>query len=253
MRRTGLEYLWYYLWIAPHVLQLAVGGFMLRRRLHREFPAFLAYIGYEVLLFTLLFGLARFGTSREYWYASMAGTAGSALLRFAVIREIFLHVLRPYQGLRVWSGVLFRWATVALILLAVGAAGYAPGNSAARIMSGVWVTDRAVSIVQCGLLLFLFIFSSWLSLSWRSCTFGIALGLGIFASVELAVAALRAEIGPAARHYLFDVLTMGTYHGCVLIWLYYVAVPEPEPRALLTLPPTDVESWRHELQRLVQR
>lgn len=115
------------------------------------------------------------------------------------------------------------------------------------------VLDRAANILQCGLLIGLFLLSSYLGLSWRSYIFGIALGVGIIASVALAVSAIQSQVGYTYNVYL-NYLTMVTYHCSVLIWMFYLLAPERS--AQYTVKPTpeiDLESWNQELQRLIHQ
>jgi hypothetical protein len=115
------------------------------------------------------------------------------------------------------------------------------------------VLERTASILQCGLLVLIFALASFLNLSFRSYVFGIALGLGIFSSVELAASAIRAEIG-SAYNGLLDYFIMATYHCCVLIWAFYLWVPERSSQyALKVLPQSDLDNWNKELQRLLKQ
>ena len=88
-----------------------------------------------------------------------------------------------------------------------------------------------MSVVQSGLWLLLIGFSSYFGLSWRSLAYGIAFGLGIFASVDLATEAMRVWTGPVAG-YAFDFVSMATYHCCVVIWLVYLLAPEMARRTV---------------------
>ena len=122
------------------------------------------------------------------------------------------------------------------------------------LLSGVHVLNRAVGLVQSGLLVFLFLFCAYFRLSWRAYTYGIAVGLGIFASVDLATAALRVWVGtPAAGSYVLDFVTMATYHCCVLIWLVYMLVPEAASESVAEVPHHNLEQWNAEMQRLLLR
>ena len=44
---------------------------------------------------------------------------GYTVLAFAVLREIFVQIFRPYESLREFGNILFRWAALVLILIGV--------------------------------------------------------------------------------------------------------------------------------------
>jgi hypothetical protein len=106
--------------------------------------------------------------------------------------------------------------------------------------------------MQCGLLMFLFLFSRYFALSWRNYAFGIALGFGILASSDLAISAIRSQIADGS--YILDMLGMAAYHVCVLVWVFYLAAPERITyRTSKKLPEDDLGVWNEELQRLLQQ
>lgn len=244
---------WHFLWLAPVVLQLFIAVVMIRRKLHREFPAFFAYTVFNPILSAVLFWLdhAEWVTAYQYRYTEWIGDVGTIVLRFAVIQEIFSVVFHSYPVLRQLGMRLFRWSAVLLLLVAAVVSAYGNSSEIPGIVRGLAVLDRAVAIVQCGLLACLFLFSSYFGLSWRNFVFGIALSLGIFSSVQLATSALRAGFG--AGEGLFDLVVMGTYNLCALIWTVYVLVPERERTRIVSMPEHDLSSWNYELQRLLQR
>jgi hypothetical protein len=51
--------------------------------------------------------------------------------------------------------------------------------------------------------------------------------------------------------HVFDLVTMATYHGCVVIWLVYSLAPETARRRVKELPENTLEQWNAELQRLL--
>jgi len=249
-----LRPLFYYLWIAPHILQAVILMLMIRRRLYKQFPIFLLYTAFELFQFTILLALfidSGSLSNGDYRGAFSLGAAVSTALRFGIIYEIFTEVFRNYGALSELGRVLFRWATVILLLIGVALAG-AHGNGPDGFLLMVPILDRTVSLMQCGLLLFLFLFSRYFALSWRNYAFGIALGFGILASSELANSAIRSQIGTGS--YLLDNLGMATYHCCVLIWIFYLVAPERSTyRVPKKLPEADLEVWNEELQRLLQQ
>jgi hypothetical protein len=247
--------LWHYLWIAPHALQAIIAIVMIRRRLFREFPMFLAYTIFEFVQGGTLFILDHSAkiSAYQYWEAYWLVQGVSIVLRFAIIYEIFSHVFRPYPALRELSQIMFRWATVVLVLVAVAVAAYAPGDGAHLIISGVKIVDRTVGVVQSGLLVFLFLCASYFRLSWRSYVFGIAVGMGIFASVDLATSAIQAASEIADGSHAFNFLSMAVYHCCVVIWLVYMLAPESVGRTVKDVPDHNLEEWNAALQRLLMQ
>src|SRR5882724_10936742 len=115
------SFLWHYLWLAPHALQIAVAIVMVRRRLVREFPVFFAYTLFQIVEEGTLFILDHSPAIRPltYWYAHWVGLAVDVPLRFAIIAEIFSRVLGNYPGLRRLSGILFRGAAAVLLFAAI--------------------------------------------------------------------------------------------------------------------------------------
>jgi hypothetical protein len=250
-----LSILWYYLWIAPHLLLGAILFGMVRRGLHRQFPMFFLYTAFEILQFGVLFSISRtpihFGDGYVRVYSM--GLALSTAIRFAVIYELFSYFFRMYPALHGPGRSLFRGVTVALLLVAAGVAILAPARSPNFLLNATYALDRAVSVLQCGLVISLFSFSRYFALSWRSQAFGIALGLGIFASVELAASAIWLHLG-AFGNRAVNLSTMAAYHCCVLIWMFYLMIPMQEPECRpKTLPKYDLEIWNQELQRLLQQ
>jgi hypothetical protein len=110
--------------------------------------------------------------------------------------------------------------------------------------------DLAVSLMQSGLWLLLVGLSAYFGLSWRSLAYGIAFGLGIFATVTLATESARVWTGFVAG-YVFDFINMATYNCCTILWLLYLLAPEVSPTTLKQLPEHNLEDWNAELRRLL--
>jgi hypothetical protein len=254
--------IFYYLWVVPHALQAVLLLVMVRRGLHRQFPMFVLYTGFEVLQCGVLLVVSQFVShfGEVYLQVFAVGLAVSTAIRFGVIHELFRHFFHRYPALSGPGRFLFRGATVLLLLISVGLAISAPGSGADRIAHATtysslkdttFALDRAVSILQCGLLISLFSFSRYFALSWRSNAFGVALGLGVFASAELATSAMQFYLAPSKA---FDLFNLAVYHLCVLVWMFYVMAPKREPLYVLkTLPEHDLELWNQELQHFLQQ
>ena len=118
-------------------------------------------------------------------------------------------------------------------------------------MVGVSLLSRSVTIIQAGLLLFLFLFSRMFGLSWRSFVFGIAFGFAIFASAQLANWTLELTALTEHSKDLLDLLPTGSYHVSVLVWLgYLLAAEKPVGAATYTVP--EMDQWSGELERSPQ-
>ena len=240
----------YYLWIAPHALLEALPLVMLRRGLHRKYPAFFVYTLYEVLVFLLLFA-SRFvahGLSGAYRQVFIVTAIGSAALRFAVIQEVFNHVFEDYPRLTGIATVVMRCVTILLFAAAILVAYYSPGTLSVSALTGIMVLDRSIAIIQAGLLIFIFLFLRVLGLSWRSYAFGIALGFGVFASTELAYWAMRLTDLSEHTKDLLDLIPTGSYHVSVLIWLGYLLAAEQSVMSPASALP-ELDRWSGELER----
>ena len=244
------KFVLYYLWVAPHILLAVVPVVMFVRRLHKNFPIFFLYTLYEMLGFLLRFVVYVVSTrpGTLYRYVFIATLAGSTALRFGVIQEVFNNVFRDYTRLETVASVSMRWLTGLLVVAAVVVAFYSSGTVSDNLMAGVALLTRSVTIIQAGLLLFLFLLSRMFGLSWRSFTFGIALGFGILASTELAMSAARLTDVTEHSKELLDLLPTGSYHVSVLVWLGYLLRAE-KPVGAATYPVPEMDQWSGELER----
>jgi hypothetical protein len=150
---------------------------------------------------------------------------------------------------------LITGAGVVLVLLATLAAAYAPlDNPQNAIISRAHILEQTLYIVLSGLVLSLFLFAAYFKLSWNNFAFGIALGLGILSCEHLAAWAVTASGALPDKRHLLDFLNMATYHACVLIWFYYLLVPEKiRTKSAVPLPEHNLEIWNRELERLLQQ
>jgi hypothetical protein len=245
-----------FLLISPHVLLGVLAVILYRRRLYREFPCFFAYVLYEIAKFIPLFALySVLGvTSKPYAYAYCATLLVSIALRFGVIDEVSKDLFRESQFLKVSARRSLQCLTGLLLAMGVVLAVYAPGSNSGRWYAGVFVVNRGAAMVQCGLLLALLLFSRFLGLSWRRPAFGVALGLGVLTSVDLAYSALRAEFTGRVGAEFLNLLVTGTYLVCVSTWIGYLLAPELKPASLTVVPHDndEVETWNRELQQLLK-
>jgi hypothetical protein len=243
-----------FLWISPHLLLGVLAVVLCKRGLYRNFPCFFAYVLYEIAQFVLMFTLY-FNPSvsaHQYALAYYATLTLSLILRFGVIDEVSRDLFRQSTLLKVSARRSLQCVTGFLLVLGILLAVYAPAENSAKWIAGMSSINRGAALVQCGLLLSLLFFSRLLGLSWRRATFGIALGLGILTSVDLAIRAVFSEFVTGVGSPYMDVLITGTYLACVFVWIGYSLVPEIKPESIAVLPRVEVETWNTELQHLLR-
>jgi len=223
------------IWILHPIVESLLAGIMIRRKLYRQFPIFFTYILSQILNFAILFPIYQRITTHynAYFYTYWAGAAVSLAIGFKVIHEIFVEVFRPYHTLKDLGTVLFKWAALVMLLVALVVAASSPASTRLPVTLAVVTVERCVRVIQCGLILFLLVFSRYLGVSWRQQSFGIALGFGGFAAVELGAVALYSggQIHPDTQ----NTLVTTAYLFSIVTWIGYAAFKAPAREAPATL------------------
>jgi len=172
----------------------------------------------QVANFVVIFPLWRTGNYGLYFGPFWLGEAVNAVLGFKVIHEIFLDVFRPYHTLKDLGTLLFKWAGVVMLLVSVVVA-FSNSFDQSPLVHAVTTLQRSVRIVQLGLILFMLLFSSFLGVSRKQVSFGISLGFGLFAGVELMLMALNS--GGFLKQGNLNLINMVTQVLAILVWLGY--------------------------------
>jgi hypothetical protein len=248
--------LWHYLWIGPHALLALLALLMWKRGLHKEFPAFFCYAVFESLGEGIIYAIdvtpSRFSDT-TYWWSYLSFLIVEVFIKLLVIGEVFTHLLRRYPSLGKLSKTLVSGVGAILVFTATIIAAYASATPF-WLISATRILGRSLSVVQCGLILFVLIFAAHFHLRWGRTVFGITVGFGIVASLDLAYWALMAGWLFGQKTYILDFLNMATYHVCVLIWCYYLLVPQKSvTTSAAPLPEHNLELWNRELERLLQQ
>jgi hypothetical protein len=239
----SLRIVYYALWIAPVAVFVCLAAMMLRRKLHKEFPLFFAYVVFQVADFAI--GFFTYHRSQQlYFYAYWTLAAVGIGLGFGVLYEVFTAVFRPLADLRELGGVLFRWAAMVLaaaaLLMAANSGPFPGWRPVAVILNGV----RSVEMMQCGLVLLMLLCSNYLGITLRHRIFGIALGFGIIAAVDLIVVAILTNFGLQANN-LVQLGKMVAYNLSALLWMGYVYAGAVECRSAKQL--VYAERWNFAL------
>lgn len=217
----------YVLWLTAPVLQAGVLVAMFRRGLNRDYPFFFYYTVLQVVSVPVLGALMKWSYA-GYYYSYYATITLSALISFAVLQEIFKDAFRPYENLRELSVILFRWSALVVFLVAVMwavNAGHTSTNYG--IFDDVMMLgDRGLRLMQCGLVFFLLLFNTYLGIPQRSLVFGISLGFGFFAAVNMLVTTVATHHGILSSVWLSRINSLA-YLTSVIIWLTYTLVAMP--------------------------
>jgi hypothetical protein len=219
------------MWFSAPFLQLFCVYFLYRRKLLRQFAFFASYL----LLLTFLnairfvcyreFGLSSWTYYSVYWI----GTALANLAVIAVLYEIFCAAFKPFTGLQDLARIAFKWAAgsifcIGLVVFLSNAAGNA-GAPHHWLSASVHDFERIVGIMECALLIFLYIGSQHLGLSMKNRVFGFALGFGFETIIKLVVYIALITSHPSKIPFWSQFLPMG-YYASLLIWVGYLLKPE---------------------------
>ena len=223
--------LWHYLWIGNSILLLLLALVCYRRSLQRQFPVFQTFLVFQGLsgagLYVMDFGVWHYQAlvvSPEFWWKAKFGCLlVEVVLKFALLAEILSQVFQPYPALSRLGKNMIRGVGAALVLPAGLAAVFSRRSDFPWVIADPHGLELADFIIECGLLAFIFAFAAYFQMVWERLTFGIALGRGLAASVQLGTWALWSNLA-LSRHQrdLLDFLNMAVYHVSVLIWFYYV-------------------------------
>jgi len=249
MYLTPIEYV---IMTIPAILQVLIAVVIFRRSLFRLFPIFTTYTIYQLVTLAVLTSeLVLHFSSLHYAYTFYPFQVCSIGLGFGVIFEVFKIVLEPYDALtRVWR-FLFLTASLVLFAIAVVWVLYGAGPEADRLTQSMNLLERSLRLVQVGLLVMLFLLSSSLGLTWRSYSFGLALGYGTFAIIDLTLWAIRLEYGNAFWKPQ-NMLGSLAYNVMIIIWTWYLLQPERLAHPVRVIPHNDIEKWNEKLEELLR-
>jgi hypothetical protein len=236
MQLHTIDYVFW--WSTPALMSL-IALAMYYRRLYREFPYFFNYVVFQVLSFAVEFPTRNWV---NFFWVSWTTTALSILVSFGVLLEIFRDAFRPYEALRDLSVILFRWCALVVLLVAGMWAVTSVGPSGFDGLTGsIYLVDRCVRMVQCGLVCFIILFSEYLGISRRNVIFGISLGLGFFAAVNMLVVTALPHQTVVSRMALKRLNSI-SYIVAMLIWLVYAIIPA-KARTPAKLNALSTEKW----------
>lgn len=249
------SFLWHYLWLAPHLLQLTLALLLWRRGIHKQYPFFFLYLIFEAIEELILYGcdLSPSVSPTTWWRTFWAGLIIEALLKFAVVAELLQHLLESWPALAKLGRKVVAGVGALLVLLAAVAAAFAAPDNTPWLVGGAHILLQTLYIAQAGLILSIFLLAAYFHVAWDKAVFGIALGFGVVCCEHLAIWALITG-GLVRNRDWVDLANMATYHGCVLMWFYYLLVPQRiiVVKSSVPFPENNLDVWNRELERLLQ-
>jgi len=226
----------------PVLIVLALFFFVKSGRAKR-FPMMTTYLGLRAAsaaVLEIILNLHRFapiGDTQQYsiyFYTYWTFYTVTAITIYFVIREVFCYVTEPVPGIRRFGLLAFNWVAVISGIISLSAA--LPFRSlGAGLMSVGFQVMRCVSILELCLLAFLALFIHSLGRSFRSMAFGISLGFGLQAAMELisSLVAVRSTYLDSNMNIVLQVAITLVLGG----WIVYFVMPEPHAeREAITLP-----------------
>jgi hypothetical protein len=217
--------------------------FMMRSKSGRQFGYLIALLcvrfACSVICLPLLYfcarGIDRYLAYHVYFYTYWTCYALEAILSLMVIYSIFKLAMAPLKGLQTLGMLVFRWVAAISVAVAIGVA-VTPHLSGIKFMTAmITQLQQTSSILTLCLLLFVCFAIRPMGLSFRSRIFGISLGLGLLATINLVNSAWIAH-NPSM--YSWFSLINGLAVGLTLLtWSAYFAFPEPK-RRIIVLPTT---------------
>jgi len=238
-----VKLLYYGLWMAHPLLQLGIAALMIQRGLHRKFKFFFGYLLTQAVFSGVTFTAYKFGHGDAAFYLSWISTAFGAAFGFGVIHEVFVDVFRSFHTLRDLGTVLFKWAGLVMLLVAGVVSVSTSSSEIEPWMQAITTTQRCVRMVQVGMVLFLLFFARYMGVSRRQQSFGIALGFGSFAVVELVL--IASWVGNHLANPWMSIVNMAFYNGTLIVWLGYMALKSPVRDANASLLQT--QRWEQSL------
>ena len=239
-------------------LQLALQGLLvavlLAKGIWKKFSIFTTYAVLNFLsgvTYYLVFGVFKSAVPLSasyyiYWIPQWV----TLFLGIWTVYEIFGHLFVPYPTLRRLAAAIFQWAMVALVVLGVVVRFSQSSLAGRNALTSYIVAEEAMRVVEVGLLMVLFLFATTFGLHWRQYVFGIALGLGIFTTVQLAALTLRVHFGLPAGNgmQMADVLS---FSASLMVWIGYLFAPERAAARQQVPQRVQLEQWNQALTEII--
>jgi len=224
------------IWAVSPVLQVLCVYLLYRRKLLSQFTFLASFFGFLTIKAGVLFLCYRYSDPQSWTYYSAYWvlTAMADMFKIAVLYEIFCAAFKPFAGLQDLAKVVFKWAAASILLVGFLVFVTTPVSQPVKfnwLIVGIYDFEKIVRLMECALLLFLFMGSQHLGMSRKNRVFGFALGFGIDAFFQLIVYSAAATSHVSKLH-MWGQLPPVVYFISLLVWVAYLVQPEPARESL---------------------
>jgi hypothetical protein len=244
--------------LEPCLLGITWCVFM-RGKAYLRYPAFCAFLSCRLAVYGALSLILRavqwqfidrYVAYATYYYIFWIGYLAGAAMAFLVIQSVFIHLIEPFPGLRRFGMIGFRWATATSVLIAVVMSIFPAGLNQNLLVVASSGVMRCMSILELCLLAFILLSMQTLRLSLKSTEFGIALGLAMIASAELAGSAFafgHPTMASVANYASQIVVTLASG-----VWAVSFLRPTAEKQAIRVEQSSPLHRWNEVAKALVE-
>ncbi len=218
------------IWIASPILQLLCVFLLFKRKLLPQFKFLASFFVFITIKAGILFLCYHYSSPQSWTYYSAywVATAMQDVFMIAVLYELFCAAFKPFAGLQDLAKVVFKWAAASIFFIGFLVFASMPSSQGMKfnwLILGVYDFERIVRVMECALLMFLFIGSNHLGVSKKNRVFGFALGFGVDAFFQLVVYSAMVTSHVSGLHRLGEILPV-VYFASLLIWVAYLVQPE---------------------------
>jgi hypothetical protein len=224
------------IWASCPVIQLFCVYLLYRRKVLSQFKFLASFLVLQtindVVRFLVFRGFGLF--SWEYYSVYWVGTALSDMAMIPVLYEVFCAAFKPFAGLQDLAKVIFKWAAGCILFIGFIVLVTTPEATPVKnhwLYLYVSSFERIVRVMECALLMFLFLGAQHLGISKRNRVFGFVLGIGTQAFLQLLVYSTLAS-SHVSKIPVLAPLIPRIYFLSLLIWLGYLIQPEPARESL---------------------
>ena len=240
--------MFYFFWLLPVPILGTIAFLMYRRKQHRLYPVFWAYVCYQALrvaLEAILYQVSYVG----YFYAYWIGALLSIVFSLSLLRHIFVTVLRNYPALTKLRSAGYELALGFIWTIGLLVTFHHSGEYTYKRM--IELTGQAVSFTAVGMFLFVVVSSSILGIKWTEKICGIASALGVLGIVDLLVyAALSHGMGLSNKQA--SGIETAAYNIAVAIFAFYFLPLRAESLAPQAIRPAVME-WSESMRGAVPK